>query len=127
MHHFWRVIQPQEEGLVIIGIANNKKAYDDWYEIFREQAIINNQHYIPGVTKEAEKLCGDTDAYFRKLRKLIENESISNKLKNYILETFEPFDYHGVEIIVFKSKNMGEVSLYNGIKYVRHSNETIKI
>lgn len=117
----------KEEGLVIAGIANSKKAYDDWYAIYNEQAIINNQHYIPGITKEAIKLCGDTDAYYRKLRKLIENEPISSKLKNYILQTFEPYDYHGVELIIFKSKNVGEISLYDGIKYVRQSNETIKI
>ena len=117
----------KEEGLVIAGIANSKKAYDDWYAIYNEQSIINNQHYIPGITKEAIKLCGDTDAYYRKLRKLIENEPISSKLKNYILQTFEPYDYHGVELIIFKSKNVGEISLYDGIKYVRQSNETIKI
>lgn len=117
----------KEEGLVIIGIANNKKAYDDWYAIFKEQAIINNQHYIPGVTKESEKLFGNTDAYYRKLRKFIQNEPISTKLKDYILQTFEPYDYHGVELIIFKSKNVGEISLYDGEKYVRESNETVKI
>lgn len=104
----------KEEGLVIIGIANSKNAYDNWYAVFKEQAIINNQHYIPGVTKESEKLFGSTDAYYRRLRKFIENEPISTKLKDYILQTFEPYDYHGAELIVFKSKNVGEISLYDG-------------
>lgn len=117
----------KEDGLVIIGIANSKKAYDEWYSVFREQAVISSQHYIPGVTKEAEKLFRNTDTYYRKLRKLIENEPISTKLKDYILQTFEPYDYHGVELIIFKSKNVGEVSLYDGEKYVRESNETVKI
>lgn len=117
----------KEEGMVIIGIANSKQAYDDWHAVFNEQAVINNQHYVPGVTKEAEKLCGDTDKYYRELRKLIADEPISSKLKEYILQTFEPCDYHGVELIIFKSENVGEVSLYDGIKYVRNSNETIKV
>lgn len=117
----------KEDGLVILGIANSKKAYDDWYAIYKEQTLINNQHYIPGVTKEAEKLYGNTDIYYRKLRKLIEAEPISSKLKDYILQTFEPYDYHGVELIIFKSKNVGEISLYDGIKYVRQSNETVKV
>lgn len=117
----------KEEGLVIIGIANSKEAYDDWFNVFNQPAVINNQHYVPGVAKEAEKICGNTDAYYRKLRKLIEDEPISTKLKEYILETFEACDYHGVELIIFRSKNMGEVSLYDGIKYVRYSNETIKM
>lgn len=116
-----------EEGLLIIGIADDRKSYNNWKDVFKEQAVINNQHYIPGVTKEAEKLYGKTDSYYRALRKLIEEQPISPKLKEYILDTFEPFDYHGIEVIVFKSKNMGEISLYDGIKYVRHSNETLKI
>lgn len=117
----------EEEGLVILGIANDRNSYNDWYSVFKEQAVINNQHYIPGITQEAKKLYGNTDKYYRKLRKLIENEPISSKLKNYILESFEPFDYHGVELIIFKSKNMDEISLYDGIKYVRHSSETVTV
>lgn len=116
-----------EEGLLIIGIADSKKSYDAWYSVFQEQAVINNQHYVPGVTKEAVKLFGSTDEYYRKIRVLIENEPISSKLKEYILETFAPYDYHNAELMVFKCKNMGEISLYNGMKYVRHSNETVKI
>lgn len=117
----------KEEGLIIIGIADTKSSYDNWYNVFKEQAVIINQHYIPGISKEAIKLYGDTDKYYRKTRILIENEPISTKLKEYILETFEIFDYHGVELMIFKSKNMGETCLYNGIKYVRYSNETVKI
>lgn len=117
----------KEEGLIIIGIANDRKSYDDWYNIFKEQSVINNQHYIPGVTKEAQKLYGNTDSYYRQLRKFFENEPISPKLKKYILETFEPFDYYDTELIIFRSKYMEEISLYNGEKYIRNSNETIKM
>jgi len=93
------------------------------YRISVNEQTLINQHYIPGVTKEAEKLYKNTDTYYRKLRKFIENEPISAKLKEYILETFEPLDCHGVELIVFRSKNMGEIGLYDGEKYV----QTIKI
>lgn len=113
-----------KEGLVILGIADTKRNYDDWHNEYNAQAVISNQHYIPGVTKEAEKLYRSTDRYYRELRKLIEQEKISTKLKEYILETFEPVDYHGVELIVFRSKYMNEISTCDGIKYIRHSNET---
>lgn len=116
-----------KEGFVIVGIADSREAYDNWHTVYKEQAVINNQHYIPGVTKEAEKLCGSTDSYLRRLRTLIDAENISGKLKEYILETFELFDYYGVELLVFKSKHMVEISTYDGIKYVRHSNETVKM
>jgi Protein of unknown function DUF262. len=117
----------KEEGLIILGIANDRKSYDDWFNVFKEQAVINNQHYIPGITKEAQKLYGNIDLYYRRLREFFKNEPISPKLKKYVLETFEPFDYYDTELIIFRSKYMEEVSLYNGEKYVRNSNETIKV
>ena len=117
----------KEEGLVIVGIANDKAAYDNWHQVFKEQPTIINQHFVPGITPEAKKLFGNTDEYYRKLRKALNNEPISEKLKNYILENFEVIDYHDVELLVFRSTNIGEISSYDGIKYVRHSNETVKI
>ena len=117
----------KEEGLIILGIANDRKSYDEWFNVFKEQAVINNQHYIPGITKEAQKLFCHSDLFYRRLREFFENEPISPKLKKYVLETFEPFDYYDTELIIFRSKCMGEVSLYNGEKYVRNSNETIKV
>lgn len=116
----------KETGILIIGIANDKQSYDDWNYVYNEPPIICNQHYVTGITSEAIKLCKNTDCYYRKIRKLIESEPISRKLKNYILETFETFDYHGKELIIFRSENVGEISLYNNEKYVRHSNETLK-
>lgn len=117
----------KEEGMLIIGIADSKKTYDDWYNLFKGQVVINNQHYIPGIAIEARRLCGGIDQYNRKLRQLIENEPISSKLKQYILETFEIVDYYDVEIVIFKSKFMGEISLYDNQKYIRHSSETRRI
>ena len=45
----------KECGLVIVGIANDKKAYDEWYKVFGEQPVIISQHYVPGVGCEAKK------------------------------------------------------------------------
>lgn len=117
----------KEEGLLIIGIADDRKAYLDWHKIYKEQALIINQHYVPGVESEAEKLFGKVDTYYRELRSIISNEPISQKLKEYILETFKPVTYHGRELLVFRSKNIGEISTYNGVKYVRYANETVKL
>ena len=64
-------------GYVIIGIADSKKAYNNWYSIFNEQAVICNQHYVTGITREACKLYDSVDQYYRTLRQLIENENIS--------------------------------------------------
>lgn len=116
----------KECGLVIVGIANDKKAYDEWYKVFGEQPVIISQHYVPGVGCEAKKF-GGSDVYYRALRKKISSEPISPKLKDYILSNFEYINFHGVELLIFKSINVGEISLYNNGKYVRQSNETVKM
>ena len=118
---------PTEDGLIIVGVADNKESYDNWNKIYHKPANIVNQHYLPGISSEAKKLFGNTDSYFRKIRKIIETEPISSKLKEYILESFDVVDYYDVELLIFRSKNVGEVSLYNGEKYIRHSSETMKV
>ncbi len=124
------VSNAREEGLVIIGIADNRQSYINWNSVFRSYPAIVNQHYVTGVSCEAKKLCGNTDSYYRKLRRLFENEPISSELKKYILETFEVVNYHDTEVVVFRSKSAADIgvpSLYDGVKYVRHSSETVKV
>lgn len=117
----------KEEGFVIVGVADSKESYEDWYDVFGTQPVIINQHYVPGITAEAHKSFNTVDKYFRSVRKLLNNEPISENLKSYVLEKFEVIDYHGVELLLLRSKNMGEVSLYGGTKYVRQSNETVRV
>ena len=117
----------KENGYVILGIANDKKAYDTWNNFYKHQAVIVNQHYVPGIAHEAKKLYKSLDNYMRELRKIISNQPISEKLKAFILSNYELINYHDVEIVVFKSINVGEISLYDGVKWVRQGNETISI
>lgn len=121
-----------KEGFIIIGIANNRESYISWYNEYKEYANISNQHYIPGITCEASKLfhkttTNNSDEYLKTIRKLLSVEPISNKLKNYVLENLDIIDYYDIELVLIRSKNVGEVSLYDGIKWVRQGNETIKI
>lgn len=119
-------------GYVLIGIADSKELYDNWYARFKEQSVVINQHYVPGITCEAGKLFGKTgtgssDSYVKVLRKAIKDEPISQKLKDYILENFDLFNYHEVKLVILRSKNVGESSLYDGKKFVWHGNETVKV
>lgn len=121
-----------KEGFIIIGIANSRESYISWYSEYKEYANISNQHYIPGITCEASKLFHQTttnnsDEYLKTIRKLLSAEPISNKLKDYVLENLDIIDYYDIELVLIRSKNVGEVSLYDGIKWVRQGNETIKI
>ena len=121
-----------KEGFIIIGVANSRESYISWYNEYKEYANISNQHYIPGITCEASKLFHQTatnnsDEYLKIIRKLLSVEPISNKLKDYVLENLDIIDYYDIELVLIRSKNVGEVSLYDGIKWVRQGNETIKI
>lgn len=116
----------KELGYVIIGIADSEESFKEWYKVFKESPVLKNRHYISGVAPEAKKLFGSTDKYLSALRKLMSTEPINNKLKDYILENFELITYNNKELIVFKSKYVGETSLYNKVKYVRQGNETIR-
>ena len=49
------------------------------------------------------------------------------KLKNYVLETFRVIEYHDKQLIVFDVVYQDEISLYSGMKYVRHGNETVRV
>lgn len=120
-----------EIGYVIIGIADNKESYNEWHSVFKEYANVINQHYVPGIICEARKLYSNTtnvsaDKYIKTLREMIKLEPISQKLKDYILENFDLFNYHDVELVILRSKNVGETSLYNGVRFIRQGNETIR-
>ncbi len=117
----------EEEGLLIIGIADTQKTYCGWCSTYKEQPVIVNQHYIVGISAEAKKLCKNTDKYYRQFRYLIDQQPISAKLKEFVLETFAPYEYHGKEVLIFRSKHMGEVSLYDDKEYIRHASETRRV
>lgn len=114
-----------DKGLVIIGIADSRKDYEAWRNEYKEIAKIFNERPVCGIYAEAKKLCGGCNDYFTLLGKCLDREPISSKLKDYVLETMSIIKYHDIDILVLQSKNMEEVSLYNGEKYVRHSNETV--
>lgn len=117
----------KEEGYVVVGIANNKEAFDQWYGVFKQQPVIVNQHYVPGIDAEAKKLFSDVDEYARAITKVVKSEPISSKLKDFVLANYEVVDYHVVDLLVFKSKNVGEVSLYANTKYVRQGSSTVRV
>lgn len=121
------VTNSTEIGVVIIGVADSRKAYEDWNSYYGKGAIVVQQHYIPGITCEAEKLYGNEDRYYRQIRKIISDQPISKALKDFVLETFDVVNYHGIEVMVFKSKYMNEISLYDGVKYIRNASETLKM
>jgi hypothetical protein len=117
----------KELGMVIVGIADSNEAYKDWKANYNGTADIISNHYVTGIEDEAKKLTGSTDNLYRQIRQCIDKEPITDKLKNYVLETFEVINYHDKELLIFYSKNVDEISLYDGEKYVRHANETVLV
>lgn len=121
------VTNAAEHGMIILGIADNREQYLDWRKIYDQPAQVIAQHYVTGVQAEASRLHRNMDGYYKFLRKEISNLNISHKLKNYVLETFRVIEYHDKQLIVFDVVYQDEISLYSGMKYVRHGNETVRV
>lgn len=65
--------------------------------------------------------------YYRKVRRLINAEPISEKLKDFILQNFEIIDYYDKELMIFRSQDVDETSTYDKKKYIRYASETILV
>lgn len=120
------VEDPSEIGMVIIGIADTREAYTEWREVYHENADLVEQHYVPGVSAEAQKLYGSADQYLRSITQSLSTSKISNKLKEFVLQHMELVNYHDKEVLVLYSSNVGEESLYDNEKWIRHSNMTVR-
>lgn len=119
------VEDPTEMGMIVIGIADNKDAYDAWKSVYHKNAILVEQHYVTGIADEAMKLYGSVDQYFRSVAQSIRDSKMSEDLKSFVLQHMEVVNFHGKEVLVLYSFREGE-SLFNGTKWIRESNATVE-
>ena len=120
------VSEPNEEGLIIVGVADTFDSYKKWKNEYNACGFICSQHCITGIEDEAKKMFAGTDNYIREVRKKILAQPISSKLKEYVLEHFETVNFYGRTLLVFRVKSIPG-SLYDGEKFVRHGNESTSV
>lgn len=75
----------EEEGYLLIGVADNKEAASNWEKVFNEKSLIYSGHSVLGISREAVKYFHGVDRYYNKIGELLEKEPIDNKLKDFIL------------------------------------------
>ena len=120
-------VNTEEHGLIILGIADNRDQFKEWRECYKQSALVVNQRYVPGVTAEAECICGNLDNYYHIFLRELAKEPISEKLKDYIMDTCQSLLYHDRNLIVLDVVYQDETSYYGNEKYVRHGNSTVKV
>ncbi len=116
-----------QEGLVIIGIADDDNTYEDWHKIFNDTALCVNRHRVVGIEAEAVKHFSNTDTYFREVTNKIKNLRIPEPLATYVLENMSVVNYRGKELLLLPSKHSDQKLLYDGAEYVRQGSSTIKV
>lgn len=116
-----------QEGLVIVGIADNDDAYEDWHKTFNDTALCVNRHRVVGIEAEAVNYFSNTDTYYREAINKIKNLRIPEPLATYVLENMSVVSYRGKELLLLPSKNFGKKLLYDGAEYVRLGSSTIKV
>lgn len=120
------VSEPNEEGLIIVGVADTFDSYRKWKNEYNATGFVCGQHCITGIEEEAEKMFGSIDNYIREVRKKISAQQITDELKEYVLEHFETVNFYGRTLLVFKVKSVPG-SHYEDEKFVRHGNESTSV
>ena len=75
------VSEPNEEGLIIVGVADTFDSYRKWKNKYNATGFVCGQHCITGIEEEAEKMFGSIDNYIREVRKKISAQKITDELK----------------------------------------------
>ena len=117
----------QEEGYVIVGIANNLNSCRNWEKVYGEPAMRYGNHYVVGITKEATTYFREPDEYARHVGDLIKKESITESLKTYILSNMRVAEFHGKLLLLLPSMEQDEPCYYEGEFYIREDSKTILV
>jgi len=115
-----------EDGMVVVGIADNSKQAIEWANIYKSKPIVFLNHYILGLDKELSKFNLDKDVFIQKVKDLIKKEPIEKEVMDYITGNYIMVNYHGRELLIFKIKHFKHSVLYHNIEYVRRGNSTEK-
>lgn len=92
---------------LIVGVADNQKSYNNWYDSYEKPSILMNGHYVTGIEDEAMRMFGDVksiavDRYQQHLDTIIENGDMPSELKEYVKMNHQTVTYRDKELLVFK-------------------------
>ncbi len=112
----------EEEGYILLGIADNKEAARNWEAAFNEKPLIYGGHHILGISQEAVKYFHGVDKYYNKIGELLAKEPIDNSLKEFVLANYVQVNFKGKLLVKIPIKKSDGYAAYDGKVYKRQGN-----
>lgn len=113
-------------GYVILGIADKKESADKFKNFYNSEYKIlsNSNFFVTGVDSEIDKYYGgNVDNYVKRIKGVIDNTDVDNRVKSAIKRGIKEFTYYGHTIIIFRLDPQNEPMTYNNKFYIREHND----
>ena len=111
---------PLTVGYVCVGVSDNAKDGNKVRDLYGVIPNIYRGFYITGIGHEHDALNMDADKYFRWIMQKVEQQPISNDIKDVIGRNIRYISYYDKEIITFKITALRDPMLYDKKYYCRH-------
>ncbi|MCI9079076.1 MAG: DUF262 domain-containing protein [Lachnospiraceae bacterium] len=118
---------PDEDGVIIIGVADDANAAKDYQKHYNSSWIENGKCFITGINDEIKKYWGNLESYVQYLKQEISRQPIQDDVKSQILNNFKIIEYEERIIIIIKCKNNGHSFTYDSEFYERRGSNTEKV
>lgn len=115
----------EEEGYLLIRVADNKEAASNWEKVFNEKPLIYSGHSVLGISREAVKYFHGVDRYYSKIGELLEKELIDNRLKDFILANYVLVNFKGKLLVKIPVMKLNGYVKYDGMVYKRIGSSSI--
>ncbi|MEG1837634.1 MAG: DUF262 domain-containing protein [Synergistaceae bacterium] len=120
--------QPNKEGVVIIGVADNLKAAKMHQSHYGSGWLEVNKCYVTGIDDELKKYWNNSvDKYTSYLEQVIAEEPVQDDVRSQILRNYEIIEYQGKTLIIMKCKNSGHSFTYDREFFEREGSSLKKV
>lgn len=116
-----------QQGYVIIGVADSKKQADKWRDTFNSEYICYGNHYIVGVDKEIEGCFQNADAYMKFFLDELNKCDMDYELKEYVEQNISFITFEGKKLLIIPSVKLGRDVYFDNKKYVRKGSSVVEI
>ena len=116
---------PRRVGKLIIGVTDKEA---DAVRIKAIDGVEPNKvgkRYVVGIAREAKFLEISADQYLTKIKNIIKNSDLSQKLKNSVLSNIDYNSYYGLGVIVITVQAQDELSFVGEELYWRSADNTV--
>lgn len=118
---------PDEDGIVIIGVANDINAAKNFQDYYNSNWIEVDKCYVTGINDEVKKFWGSLENYIQYLKREISKQPIQDDVKSQILTNYTAINYEDKTVVILKCKNNGHSFTYNNEFYERRGSNTEKV